>query len=306
MLFRSKLPNNNPYTGYLSGTLESSTGRTVWTGLFIGPNLSIPVKDAGTYTLTVSNALSPAGVAKQQFVLASSDVSLGALVLAPPTRFTSAANTLIADRPTVAIGSSVGFRASWQNGGADITSAVVRFSIPPGSSLVSNSVALDSVAVADANVTVTGSPGALRTATVQLGTLANGAKRSLRYLLSVDAAADITRLTTRVEIGKDSSFEALPVASVSVLGLTLLALGLGAVSLGIVQGPVWGWTGVRVLGCLLVALACGIVVARRTRRHPVPAIDPDFGDIYSIEVADRGEISFTQEEAKDSINLTLG
>ena len=33
---------------------------------------------------------------------------------------------------------------------------------------------------------------------------------------------------------------------------------------------------------------------------------PVSGDIYSIEVADRGEISFTQEEAKDSINLTLG
>jgi NTE family protein len=56
-------------------------------------------------------------------------------------------------------------------------------------------------------------------------------------------------------------------------GTLLIAVAIGALVLGAVQGHEWGWTSVRSIGCLTVALAFCAVVVRRCRRHRSPVLD---------------------------------
>jgi NTE family protein len=58
-----------------------------------------------------------------------------------------------------------------------------------------------------------------------------------------------------------------------LLGSGLLAIAIGAVALGIVEGDDWGWTSVTVAACAAVALLAGTSVVRRSRRHRAPVID---------------------------------
>ncbi len=57
-------------------------------------------------------------------------------------------------------------------------------------------------------------------------------------------------------------------------GAALLALTVGALVLGLVQGNEWGWASAGVLGSLAVAVAGLAVFAWRTTHHPSPVIDP--------------------------------
>lgn len=66
----------------------------------------------------------------------------------------------------------------------------------------------------------------------------------------------------------------LPVGLLLVAGAAVLAVAIGAVVLGIVQGNDWGWASSRVLGACAAALGALVVFARRTRRHPSPVIAP--------------------------------
>jgi EmrB/QacA subfamily drug resistance transporter len=69
-----------------------------------------------------------------------------------------------------------------------------------------------------------------------------------------------------------------------LLGGALLAGAVGALALGIVKAPDWGWTDDRVLGAWLVsALALG-ALALRSRRHPAPVLEPGLLAIRSFGV----------------------
>ncbi|MFW0786209.1 MFS transporter [Gordonia sp. CPCC 206044] len=59
-----------------------------------------------------------------------------------------------------------------------------------------------------------------------------------------------------------------------LLGAVLLAMSIGALTLGLVQGPDWGWTDTRVVGAWVVAAVAfaGFVIS--STRHPEPLIDP--------------------------------
>ncbi|HKF79135.1 MAG TPA: phospholipase D-like domain-containing protein [Candidatus Dormibacteraeota bacterium] len=57
------------------------------------------------------------------------------------------------------------------------------------------------------------------------------------------------------------------------LGSGLLAGCVGALALAIVQGPTWGWQSIRVLALLGAAAVLGLVLARRSQRHPAPVIE---------------------------------
>jgi NTE family protein len=58
-----------------------------------------------------------------------------------------------------------------------------------------------------------------------------------------------------------------------LLGSGLLAIAIGAVALGIVEGENWGWASVAVAACAAVAVLAGTSVVRRSRRHRAPVID---------------------------------
>ncbi len=69
---------------------------------------------------------------------------------------------------------------------------------------------------------------------------------------------------------RDESLAHLP----DLLGATLLALGVGVLSLGLVKGPDWGWGDGRTLAAWIVAVACLALFAAQSRRHQSPVVAP--------------------------------
>ncbi|ORM02528.1 DHA2 family efflux MFS transporter permease subunit [Prescottella equi] len=63
-------------------------------------------------------------------------------------------------------------------------------------------------------------------------------------------------------------------APVDGAGAVLLAFGVGAVSLALVQGPEWGWTHAATLAAAILGVLALVWFARRTMRHDSPLLDP--------------------------------
>ncbi|MYR05504.1 DHA2 family efflux MFS transporter permease subunit [Gordonia sp. SID5947] len=59
-----------------------------------------------------------------------------------------------------------------------------------------------------------------------------------------------------------------------VLGAALLAISIGALTFGLVQGPEWGWADGMVIGAWVVAIASFVAFMISSARHPEPVIDP--------------------------------
>lgn len=57
------------------------------------------------------------------------------------------------------------------------------------------------------------------------------------------------------------------------LGTVLLALGVGALTLGVTEGGIWGWLSVRTLACFAFGLFALGYALLRSRRAAVPAIE---------------------------------
>jgi EmrB/QacA subfamily drug resistance transporter len=77
-----------------------------------------------------------------------------------------------------------------------------------------------------------------------------------------------------------------------MLGALLLAAGVGALALGIVQGPEWGWSSGRILGTFVAAaVLLGLFVWRCTR-HPAPVIELSLFRVRSFAVANAGSFVF--------------
>ncbi|HVL96796.1 MAG TPA: MFS transporter [Solirubrobacteraceae bacterium] len=76
-------------------------------------------------------------------------------------------------------------------------------------------------------------------------------------------------------------------------GSALSAFGLGALALGIVEGPSWGWGSPEVVGCFAAAAVLLAIVARRCTRHPRPVVDPSLMAIASFRRANVGNLLFS-------------
>jgi EmrB/QacA subfamily drug resistance transporter len=57
------------------------------------------------------------------------------------------------------------------------------------------------------------------------------------------------------------------------VGSLLIAAAVGAVAVGLVQGPEWGWSAPETVGSLVAGLLLAPAVVLRSRRHPVPAVE---------------------------------
>ncbi|PWW62477.1 DHA2 family efflux MFS transporter permease subunit [Actinokineospora spheciospongiae] len=57
------------------------------------------------------------------------------------------------------------------------------------------------------------------------------------------------------------------------LGTLLLALGVGALTMGVTEGGTWGWTDAKTLACLVGGVLVLAFVVLRSRLHPVPALE---------------------------------
>ncbi|MCW2866248.1 MAG: transporter, partial [Marmoricola sp.] len=59
-----------------------------------------------------------------------------------------------------------------------------------------------------------------------------------------------------------------------LLGAAVLAITVGALALGVVKGPDWGWAGAGVVSAFAVTVLGALLFAFRTVRHPSPVVAP--------------------------------
>ncbi len=71
----------------------------------------------------------------------------------------------------------------------------------------------------------------------------------------------------------DESREADPGAFPDLAGSALLAAGVAAVSLALVQSDSWGWADVRTVGAIVAGVVLVAAFVARSLRHPAPALD---------------------------------
>jgi EmrB/QacA subfamily drug resistance transporter len=76
------------------------------------------------------------------------------------------------------------------------------------------------------------------------------------------------------------------------LGALLLATGVGALALAIVEGPDWGWSSGRVVGAFTASAVSLGVFVWRSSRHPAPVIELSLFRVRSFSVANAGGFVF--------------
>ncbi len=76
------------------------------------------------------------------------------------------------------------------------------------------------------------------------------------------------------------------------LGAVMLAAGMGLLTLGIVQGPDWGWPDPRVIGSFAAAAVLIVAFVARSARHPLPVIELPMLRIRSVAVANLAALVF--------------
>jgi EmrB/QacA subfamily drug resistance transporter len=76
------------------------------------------------------------------------------------------------------------------------------------------------------------------------------------------------------------------------LGAVLLAAGLGALALAIVEGPQWGWSSISVVGAFAASVLLLVAFVWRSARHPAPVIELSLFRVRSFAVANAGGFVF--------------
>jgi EmrB/QacA subfamily drug resistance transporter len=76
------------------------------------------------------------------------------------------------------------------------------------------------------------------------------------------------------------------------VGIVMVTLAVGALSLGIVQGTDWGWGDPRVIAAFAVAAVLIPAVVLRAARHPAPVLDLTLFRVRSFAVANVATILF--------------
>jgi EmrB/QacA subfamily drug resistance transporter len=75
-------------------------------------------------------------------------------------------------------------------------------------------------------------------------------------------------------------------------GVVLVTTVLGLLSLGLVQGELWGWSSARVLGAFAVAALLTPVLVRRALRHPDPVLPVRLFQVRAFSAATAGTLLF--------------
>jgi EmrB/QacA subfamily drug resistance transporter len=76
------------------------------------------------------------------------------------------------------------------------------------------------------------------------------------------------------------------------VGAVLLAAGVGALSLGIVEGPQWAWGSARVLGAFAASAVLLVLFVLRSSRHRAPVLELSLFRVRSFAVANAGGFVF--------------
>jgi EmrB/QacA subfamily drug resistance transporter len=75
-------------------------------------------------------------------------------------------------------------------------------------------------------------------------------------------------------------------------GAVLLATGVAALTVAIVQGSAWGWSSARILALLALATLLLVLLARRIARNPAPIVEPALLKVRAFSAATLGSLLF--------------
>ena len=78
-----------------------------------------------------------------------------------------------------------------------------------------------------------------------------------------------------------------------LLGTAMLVVAIGALALGIVKAPDWGWTSDRVLAAWSIAAAFAALLVARSARHPAPVLEPAMLRIRTFSTANAAFFLFS-------------
>jgi EmrB/QacA subfamily drug resistance transporter len=90
-----------------------------------------------------------------------------------------------------------------------------------------------------------------------------------------------------------------------LLGAAILTVAIGALALGLVKGPDWGWTSGSVLGALAVAVAATAWFWERSLHHPVPVVEAALMTVRSFGFANVTAIVFSVAFAGNLLGSVL-
>jgi EmrB/QacA subfamily drug resistance transporter len=120
------------------------------------------------------------------------------------------------------------------------------------------------------------------------GLLINASNWRLVFLVNLPLALLTWLLGRRVlQEGRDRGS-----AKPDLVGTVVLALGVAAVALALVESHDWGWGDPRVLGSLALGAAMLVLSPLRARRHPSPVIELSLLRIPSLRVANTAILLF--------------
>jgi EmrB/QacA subfamily drug resistance transporter len=115
---------------------------------------------------------------------------------------------------------------------------------------------------------------------------------SWRWVFLINLPVGAAALLWATRIVPDSR-EARRTPLPDLLGAAILAVAIGALALGLVQGPDWGWTSTAVVGSIVLAAAGTAWFWLRSLRHPVPVVEPDLLRVRSFAFANVTAVVFS-------------
>jgi EmrB/QacA subfamily drug resistance transporter len=109
------------------------------------------------------------------------------------------------------------------------------------------------------------------------------------FYLNFPVALALLPLSRRLRESRDSEAREAP----DMFGAALLAGAVGALALGIVKAPDWGWTSIRVIASWCAALLLLATLRRRSVSHPAPVLERAMLSIDSFRLAICGFFVFS-------------
>jgi len=115
--------------------------------------------------------------------------------------------------------------------------------------------------------------------------------QSWRWVFFVNLAIGLPALIPARRLLRESRDE--HAAFPDPLGALLLAAAVGVLSLGIVEGPSWGWGSGRIVAAFLVAAVLAALFVARSTRHHSPVFELSLFRVRSFAVANVGVFIFS-------------
>jgi EmrB/QacA subfamily drug resistance transporter len=127
---------------------------------------------------------------------------------------------------------------------------------------------------------------------------------SWHWVFLVNLPIGLVTLVAAARIVPDSR-EAQARLLPDLAGAGIATVAVGALSLGLVKGPTWGWSSASVLAAFAVAALGLALVVRRSLRHPSPLVEPDLLAVRPFAWANVTAVAFSAGFAANLLAMVL-